>query len=209
MSQQVTLQVSEQVIRQAAQVAVQTHQSVEDVLAAWLESVTTERSVEELPDDEVLALADLRLTDEQDASLSELLERNREGALDADGQRELDEMMRLYEHGLLRKSQALKVAVQRGLREPLQAWAGRTFSEVVRQCVREAAGERCGYCLSPQRLVMGQLEIGHLFPRARGGNGFEFFSLAKKNGWRFCRQAYYPQATLSSWRFNRHRPGAI
>ena len=121
MSQQVTIQVSEQGIRQAAQVAAQTHQSVEDVLAAWLEAVTTERPVEELSDDEVLALAELRLTDEQDASLSELLERSREGALDADGQRELDEMMRLYEHGLLRKSQALKVAVQRGLREPLQA----------------------------------------------------------------------------------------
>src|SRR5947209_16590825 len=121
MSQQVTIQVSEHLIRQAAQVAAQTQRSVEDVLAAWLESVMTERPVEELSDDEVLALAELRLTEEQDASLSMLLERNREGTLDADGQRELDEMMRLYEHGLLRKSQALKVAVQRGLREPLQA----------------------------------------------------------------------------------------
>lgn len=120
MSQQITIQVPEHVIRQAAQVAAQTHRSVEDVLAAWLESVTTERPVEELSDDEVLALTELRLTDEQDASLSDLLERNREGTLDADGLRELDEMMRLYEHGLLRKSQALKVAVQRGLREPLQ-----------------------------------------------------------------------------------------
>jgi hypothetical protein len=121
MSQQVTIQVSEHVIRQATQVAAQTHRSVEDVLAAWLESVTTERPVEELSDDEVLALAELRLTEEQDTNLSELLERNREGTLDADSQRELDEMMRLYERGLLRKSQALKVAVQRGLREPLQA----------------------------------------------------------------------------------------
>ena len=44
--------------------------SVEDVLAAWLDSVTTERPVEGLSDDEVLALAELRLTDEQDASLN-------------------------------------------------------------------------------------------------------------------------------------------
>ena len=83
--------------------------------------MTTERPIEELSDDEILTLTELRLTDEQDAILSELIERNREGELDADGQRKLDEMMRLYEHGLLRKSQALKVAVQRGLREPLQA----------------------------------------------------------------------------------------
>ena len=108
------------VIRQAAQVAAQTQRSIEDVLAAWLESVTTERPVEELSDGEVLTRAELRLTDDEDASLSELLERSREGTLDAGGQSELDEMMRLYEHGL-RKSQAIKVAVQRGLREPLQA----------------------------------------------------------------------------------------
>jgi len=91
MSRRVTLQVSERVISQAAQ----THRSVEDVLAAWLESVTVERLVEELSVDEVLALAELRLTGEHGASLSRLLERNREGALDADGRRELDEMMRL------------------------------------------------------------------------------------------------------------------
>ena len=86
MSQQVTIQVSEQVIRQATQVAVETQRSIEDVLAAWLESVATERPVEELSDDEVLALSELHLTDEQETSLSELLERNREGMLDAGGQ---------------------------------------------------------------------------------------------------------------------------
>lgn len=115
------MQASEHVLRQAAKVAAQTRRSVEDVLAAWLKLVTTERPVEELSDDEVLALSEFRLTDEQDTSLSELLERNREGTLDSDGQRELDEMMPLYEWALLRKSQALRVAVQRGLREPLKA----------------------------------------------------------------------------------------
>ena len=34
--------------------------------------------------------------------------------------RRLDELMHVYEQGLLRKAQALRVAVQRGLREPLQ-----------------------------------------------------------------------------------------
>jgi hypothetical protein len=49
-----------------------------------------------------------------------LLERNRECGLDAAG-RHQDELMGLYEQGLLRKSQALRVAVRRGLREPLEA----------------------------------------------------------------------------------------
>jgi predicted transcriptional regulator len=121
MSQQITIEVSEQVARQAAQVAEQTKRSVEEVLASWLESVITELPVEELSDDEVLALTGLHFTEEQQAALSDLLAQNREGALAGEGQRRLDELMRLYEHGLLRKSQALRVAVQRGLIAPLHA----------------------------------------------------------------------------------------
>jgi hypothetical protein len=41
-------------------------------------------------------------------------------------------------------------------------------ADLVRR-VREAAGNRCGYCLSPQHLVMARLEIEHILPRARGG----------------------------------------
>ena len=39
--------------------------------------------------------------------------------------------------------------------------------------VREAAGHRCGYCLSPQRLVMARLEVEHVIPVARGGTDDE------------------------------------
>ena len=42
--------------------------------------------------------------------------------------------------------------------------------DAVRARVREAAGDRCGYCLSPQRFVMGKLEIEHIIPRALGGS---------------------------------------
>ncbi|MGH9945503.1 MAG: hypothetical protein ACRD9R_24375 [Pyrinomonadaceae bacterium] len=121
MSQPITIQVSEQVARHAAQVAAQTRRSLEEVLASWLEVAIAQRPVEELSDEEVLALAEIRLSAEQEATLSDLLQQNREGALDAEGRRRLDELMRLYEYGLLRKAQALRVAVHRGLREPLQA----------------------------------------------------------------------------------------
>ncbi|HKR01616.1 MAG TPA: hypothetical protein VJT09_13135 [Pyrinomonadaceae bacterium] len=120
MSQQITIEVSEQVVRQATQVAAQTERSVEEVLASWLEVVVSELPVEELSDKEVLALTELQLTEGQQAILDDLLTRNREGTLDAEGQKQLDELMRLYEHGLLRKSQALRVAVQRELIEPLR-----------------------------------------------------------------------------------------
>lgn len=35
--------------------------------------------------------------------------------------------------------------------------------------VREAARHRCGYCLSPQHLVMARLEIEHIVPLGCGG----------------------------------------
>ena len=89
------------------------------MLADWPDWAVSELPVGELSDQEVLALAELQLAPEQQAALSELLVQNREGMLNAKGRHRLDEMMRIYEHGLLRKAQALRVAVQRGLREPL------------------------------------------------------------------------------------------
>jgi HNH endonuclease len=35
--------------------------------------------------------------------------------------------------------------------------------------VRDAAKHRCGYCHSPQHLVMARLEIEHIIPISRGG----------------------------------------
>lgn len=120
MSQQITIEVSDQVARRAAQVASQTKRRVEEVLASWLESASTDLPVDSLSDEEVLALAELQLSAEQQEALSDLLARNRGDNLDEEGKRQLDDLMRVYEHGLLRKAQALRVAVQRGLREPLQ-----------------------------------------------------------------------------------------
>jgi hypothetical protein len=53
--------------------------------------------------------------------------------------------------------------------------------ETVRERVRAQAGERCGYCLAPQRLVLGRLEIDHIIPTARGGSDDE------PNLWLACR----------------------
>lgn len=47
------------------------------------------------------------------------------------------------------------------------------ISAAVRQRVRLAAGDRCGYCLSPQHLVLGRLEIDHIIPTAAGGGDEE------------------------------------
>lgn len=47
------------------------------------------------------------------------------------------------------------------------------IAEVVRQRVRQRAGNRCEYCLSHQHYVMGKLVIDHVMPAAHGGSNDE------------------------------------
>jgi hypothetical protein len=115
----VTIRVSERVARSATYLATQTDRRIEDVLAEWLDQAAVELPVESLSDEEVLALCDLQMNPVEQAELGRLLSENREGALDNWGHARLDELMKNYRRGLVRKAQALKVAVQRGLRPPL------------------------------------------------------------------------------------------
>ncbi|MEG3437848.1 HNH endonuclease signature motif containing protein [Pannus brasiliensis CCIBt3594] len=57
----------------------------------------------------------------------------------------------------------------------------RYISEEIKARVRREARERCGYCLSQQKYVLGQLEIDHIIPKALGGTDDE------ENLWLACR----------------------
>jgi hypothetical protein len=96
-----------------------------DTLTLSLAPIATQSevmpAVATLSDQEVLALSESRLHPQEDERLSTLLERQREGLLTPDEQSELLGLMQIYQEGMLRKAQALKESVQRGLREPLSA----------------------------------------------------------------------------------------
>ena len=49
----------------------------------------------------------------------------------------------------------------------------RAIPASIERRVRAAAGNRCGYCLSPQHLVMARLEIEHITPISQGGTDDE------------------------------------
>jgi HNH endonuclease len=53
--------------------------------------------------------------------------------------------------------------------------------ESVKIRVREAAQDRCGYCQSLQKYILGVLEIEHIIPKASGGSDNE------ENFWLSCR----------------------
>lgn len=64
-------------------------------------------------------LTELQMESEQDARLSELLDRQQSGTLSEGDRSELQTLMHVYQEGLLRKATALSEAVKRGLIEPL------------------------------------------------------------------------------------------
>jgi hypothetical protein len=119
MSEKVTVELPEELAQRVRAVAAQTHRRFEEVLVEWLDRAGTEPAVESLSNEEVLALCQRQLDAGQQEELSELLARNREGVLQEAERDRLDELMRLYRRGLVRKAQALRTAVARGLKPRL------------------------------------------------------------------------------------------
>lgn len=127
MSTQVTLDLPDETYRRMEHLAHLTGRDLSDVLTDAIESASwplgntdsTIVSVRELADDALLALAESQMSDRQDRRLSELLDQRQSGGLTPVQQRELQALMQIYQDGLLRKAQALREAVQRGLRPPL------------------------------------------------------------------------------------------
>lgn len=74
-----------------------------------------------LADEDVLALADLRLAPQEDARLHKLLDLNSEGKINSKQRSELDALMEVYDDALLRKAMGWAEAVRRKLRSPISS----------------------------------------------------------------------------------------
>jgi hypothetical protein len=115
MSRTVTLEISDSAVRQAQEAASRSDRWVEDVLAEWIDRLASDPPLESLPNEEVLALCRSELEERLQGELSDLLAWQREGALKAGDEARLSELMGVYRRGLVRKAQALQVAVGRQL----------------------------------------------------------------------------------------------
>jgi hypothetical protein len=116
MTEKVTVELPEELIRHVRTAAQRTHRSFDEVLAQWIRVGGGEPVLDLLSDDELLAVCDGELDAPAQDELSDLLERNQGGALNDVERHRLDDLMRTYRAGLVRKAQALKIAVDRGLR---------------------------------------------------------------------------------------------
>ena len=74
-----------------------------------------ERPLIDGSDEEVLLLANMRMSEAENHRYSQLMESQREGKLTTIERNELDALFRVYQVGNLRKSQGIAEAVARGL----------------------------------------------------------------------------------------------
>ena len=128
MATRVTLSLPDDVYRQAEHLAQITNREVAEVLADTITLSLPPLSppppelppVEELSDQAVLDLAESQMKPAPGRRLSRLLDKQQAGKLSEGERVELEALLQCYQIGLLRKAQALREAVQRGLRPPLE-----------------------------------------------------------------------------------------
>jgi hypothetical protein len=128
MSTQVLVTLPDDLYHRAERLAQLTSRAVAEVLADTIGLSLTSLSaqpasvtpVTELTDEEMLSQAELQMRSDQDRRLSTLLHRQQAGELSDMECSELLPLMQVYLDGLLRRAQALREAVRRGLREPLE-----------------------------------------------------------------------------------------
>lgn len=125
MSTQITITLPDEVYQQIERFARLANRDVASILADTIQNsipliradVLDLKPVSDLSDEQVLALTELQMEPDQDARLSELLDRQQAGILVENERLELQNLMQIYQEGLLRKAIALSEAVKRGLIE--------------------------------------------------------------------------------------------
>ncbi|MDB9519068.1 hypothetical protein PN466_19165 [Roseofilum reptotaenium CS-1145] len=128
MSTQITITLPDDVYLQAERFAQLANRDLASVLADTITSLIPPvrsngldlQPISSLSDREILDLSALQMEADQDARLSQLLDRQQAGLLNTDEVSELQALMQIYQEELLRKATALNEAVKRGLIEPLK-----------------------------------------------------------------------------------------
>jgi hypothetical protein len=128
MTTRVVVTLQDDVYRRVERLAQLTNRAVAELLADTITISLTPfggdtgsiRDVASLTDEEVQELAELQMLPAQDRRLSVLLQKQQAEALSLHERAELLTLMQVYQEGLVRKARALREAVRRGLRPPLE-----------------------------------------------------------------------------------------
>ncbi len=121
MSESITLELPEPLVKKVKEIAALNRQGIEEMLIEWIDRTINEIPIDTLPDEQVLALCNLQMDGQQQRFFSDLQARNSEGLLNAQEVKKLNELMQVYRHASVRKAMAMQVAVMRGLIPTLNA----------------------------------------------------------------------------------------
>ena len=111
----VTLQLNDDILNRADEIARNTQQSLEDILRDWLDDYMAELPIENLSDNEIIRLCRFQMNLLHQQELTNLLYKHREHNLTRDESERLDSLLQVHRRGLVRKARALQVAAVRGL----------------------------------------------------------------------------------------------
>ncbi len=129
MADQITVTLPSEVLQRAEQLARCTGRSVNQLLAETIELSLRPLGTSSILDEDLTGWSDERVlaaanedgfSATDDHRLSELLNHQQAGTLTEIQRPELTALMEVYQARLLRKAQALRESVRRGLRPPLQ-----------------------------------------------------------------------------------------
>ena len=115
MSESITLELPEPLAKKVKEIAALNRQGIEEMLVEWIDRTINEIPIDALPDEQVLALCNLQMGEQQQRVFSDLQARNSEGLLNVQEVKKLNELIQVYRHGSVRKARAMQVAVMRGL----------------------------------------------------------------------------------------------
>jgi len=114
-NRRITIELRDEVIERAYEVADRTNRPLEDVLAEWLDKYANDLPVETLSDQQVIDLCKFTMNLLHQQELTILLHHHRERQLSDEESTRLDELLLLHRRSLVRKARALQVAEARGL----------------------------------------------------------------------------------------------
>ena len=118
---EIIVNLSENVYQSFKRLADKTSRDVSEVVADkiqsdyWTENLDDKQDITDLSDADILELANLKLSTQQDRRLSKLLANQRESRITTGEKVELEGLMGLYRMSNFRKAQAGAEAVRRGL----------------------------------------------------------------------------------------------
>ena len=125
MAKQITLTISDEILRKAEGLATLMDRPIEEVLVDVIQvslpdlGTMSSLPINHLPDEELLTLAQAKMQEPQNKRLSELLDKRQSRFLSGIEQSELTSLFQIYLRLWLSQSEAMVEAVRRGLMKPL------------------------------------------------------------------------------------------